>query len=276
MNYRHIFHAGNFADLLKHAVLIDLLNAMTRGSALTVIDTHAGAGLYDLSAEAARKTGEGEAGVVRLMAEAAPVVFDGLKAAVTRLNTGEVVRRYPGSPALIAAALRPGDRYIACELRPDDYAALRAMLPHQRDAQALREDGWAVAARLAPRAPAALLALIDPPFEAGDDYRRAAEAVKSILALNSGAVIAIWTPLKDLAGFDAFLGDLEDAASGHSILVAQTRLRPLTDPMKLNGCAMIVVNPTAGLASGVGEAAAWIAANLGDPGGEGRVEVLGR
>jgi 23S rRNA (adenine2030-N6)-methyltransferase len=275
MNYRHIFHAGNFADLFKHAVLIELLGAMTRGPALTVIDTHAGAGLYDLSAEAARKTGEGAAGVARLMAETAPSVFDGLKTAVRRANAGDAVRHYPGSPTLIAAALRPGDRYIACELRPDDHAALRAMLPREPRARALKEDGWLAAARLAPRAPAALLVLIDPPFEAGDDYRRAAETVQAILTRNAGAAVAIWTPIKDFATFDAFVGDLEDAAPSRPILVAQSRLRPLTDPMKLNGCAMIVINPPAALAGRAGEAAAWVAATLGDPGGEGRAEVFG-
>ncbi|HEX7761878.1 MAG TPA: 23S rRNA (adenine(2030)-N(6))-methyltransferase RlmJ, partial [Caulobacteraceae bacterium] len=126
MNYRHAFHAGNFADLLKHAIVLDLMGRLTAAAGpLTVVDTHAGAGGYDLAGELARKTGEGQAGIVRLMADAgAPAVFAPLKAAVRGVNgKGQSVRYYPGSPLLIAPALRPGDRYLACEIRSDDGAA---------------------------------------------------------------------------------------------------------------------------------------------------------
>jgi 23S rRNA (adenine2030-N6)-methyltransferase len=291
MNYRHAFHAGNFADLAKHAVLTGLLRALTaRPAPLTVIDTHAGAGLYDLAAEASRRTGEGEAGAARLMADAAaPAAFDDLKAAVRRVNPqakGEdgktedgkraagQGRWYPGSPLLVAAALRPRDQLIACELRPDDATALKRALPRELGALVHRGDGWEHAAKAAPAAPAALLVLIDPPFEAGDDYAQAVRLSARLLQLNRGAVVAIWTPLKDLATFDAFLGDLEDASRGAPILIAEVRLRPLSDPMRLNGCAMLVVNPPPALGDHASAAVAWIARTLGEPGGEGRVTLL--
>jgi 23S rRNA (adenine2030-N6)-methyltransferase len=127
LNYRHAFHAGNFADVMKHAILLELLAALTRESGgLTVIDTHAGAGIHDLRGGEASRTGEAAGGVVKLMAAEAPPVFDSLKAAVRRANRGDEIRFYPGSPLLIADALRARDRLIACELRPDDYAALKA------------------------------------------------------------------------------------------------------------------------------------------------------
>jgi 23S rRNA (adenine2030-N6)-methyltransferase len=276
MNYRHAFHAGNFADLVKHAVLTRLLGDLAIGAApLTVIDTHAGAGLYDLSAREARRTGEGDAGVGRLMAdERAPAAFDALKAAVRRVNAPGQSRYYPGSPLLIAAALRKRDRYIACELRPDDHAALKRALPRELAADVRLADGWACAPRAAPAPPAALLLLVDPPFEGGDDHRRAARLAERTLGINGAAVIAVWTPIKDLATFDGFLGDLEDAAEGRGILVAQARLRPLDDPMRLNGCAMVVVNPPPGLAEHAREVVEWTARVLGGAGARGVVTLL--
>jgi 23S rRNA (adenine2030-N6)-methyltransferase len=288
MNYRHAFHAGNFADLAKHAILTALLRDLTaKPQGLTVIDTHAGAGLYDLAAEASRRTGEGEAGVARLMADsAAPPAFDDLKAAVRRVNApdrrGEGQGRYyPGSPVLIAAALRPRDRSIFCELRDDDSLALKRVLPRELGALVHRGDGWAEAARSAPAAPAALLVLIDPPFERGDDYAQAVRLTVRLLRINRGAVIAIWAPIKDLATFDAFLGELEDAAHGAPllaapILAAEVRLRPLTDPMRLNGCAMIVVNAPPALDAHARTVVEWIANTLGEAGAQGRVTRLGR
>jgi 23S rRNA (adenine2030-N6)-methyltransferase len=272
VNYRHVFHAGNFADLLKHAVLTTLLADLTRaGGPLTVIDTHAGAGVYDLGSEAARRTGEASA-IVRLMADDdAPAVFDGLKAAVRQANGGPPVRFYPGSPELIAQVLRPRDRLIACETRRDDYETLREAL-RAPGAEASREDGWEAARRRTPRAPARVLVHIDPPYEAADDGARAAQAVKDVLGRNRDAVIAVWVPIKDLAGFDALVSGVEEAAA--PLLLVETRLRRPDDPLRLNGCAMVVVNPPFGLEAPAGDAAAWVAATLGEPGGLGRVQIL--
>jgi 23S rRNA (adenine2030-N6)-methyltransferase len=277
MNYRHIFHAGNFADLLKHAVLLEALAALARErGALTVIDTHAGAGRYELAGADARRTGEGVSGIGRLLADpGAPAVFAALISAVRRLNDGEP-RFYPGSPLLTLGALRPGDAYIGCELRADDHAALSALLAGNRRARILREDGWAALDRLAPPAPVRLLALIDPPFEASDDHARAAASAARVLARNPKATVMIWTPIKDLTSFDDALIALEDAARGAPVLVAETRLRPLSDPMRLNGCAMVAINPTPGLDASARAAATWIAEALGESGGLGRATILGR
>jgi 23S rRNA (adenine2030-N6)-methyltransferase len=265
VNYRHAFHAGNFADLFKHAVLLENLRAamaQARGP-LTVIDTHAGAGVYDLESEAARRTGEAAAVGVLMADRVAPVVFAPLKAAILRLNeTG--ARQYPGSPWLVAEALRPNDRLIACETRREDFELLRESLRGPAGVLAVREDGWEAVRRRTPKAPAAAVVLIDPPYEAADDAARVAAAVDAILARNVGAVVAVWAPIKDLAAFDALRSDLEDAARGRPVLCAEARLRPPDDPLRLNGCAMIVVNPPPGLEGPAQEAGRWIAHALGE------------
>ncbi len=254
-------------------MLIALLEQMTRGAApLTVIDTHAGAGVYDVASEAAVKTGEAAAGIGVLMAdEDAPAAFDALKAAVRRMNEGRV-RYYPGSPELIAQALRGRDRLIACEIRRDDFEMLSQTL-RAPGAMAAREDGWETARRRTPKGPAPVLVLIDPPYEAGDDPDRVADVVRAVLARNAGAVIAVWAPIKDLAGFDALVGSLEESAV--ALLLIETRLRPPNDPLRINGCAMIVINPPAGLEAPAAAAASWIAGALGEAGGLGRARIVG-
>jgi 23S rRNA (adenine2030-N6)-methyltransferase len=274
MNYRHAFHAGNFADLLKHALLAELMAALTADARpLTVIDTHAGAGLYDLGGALAKKTGEAERGIAVLMAdEAAPTAFDRLKAAVARANRrGEALRFYPGSPLLIAHALRPRDTYIACEIRADDNAALRGVLPREAGVQVLKADGWRTAVQRTPAAPARAFVLIDPPFEAPGDHAAIVGAASAVLRRNPGAVIAAWLPIKDLAGWDAFLGDLEDCVGRAPLLVAEARLRPLSDPMKMNGCALAVINPPPPLTAAAESVAEWIAGRLGEAGAAAKV-----
>jgi 23S rRNA (adenine2030-N6)-methyltransferase len=201
-----------------------------------------------------------------------PAAFDDLKAAVRRANRNGEVRFYPGSPVLIGAALRSRDRYIACELRPDDHAALRRVLPRHAGVDVLRGDGWTIALDRAPPGPAPLLVLIDPPFERPDDARQAIGLCGRIVKKNRSAVIALWVPIKDLAGFDALVTGLDDAIGAAPMMVIEARLRPLTDPMKMNGCAMLVANPPIGLETSAAAAVDWIARNLGERGGMGRVE----
>jgi 23S rRNA (adenine2030-N6)-methyltransferase len=277
MNYRHVFHAGNFADLAKHAILSRLLSDLTASPGpLTVIDTHAGAGLYDLDDSAARRTGEADAGVGRLLrAPDAPASLAPIRTAVQKVNPEGGGRFYPGSPLFIAAALRPADRYVACELRPDDFEALTRNLAGTHAAELHGGDGWKYAAQIAPKAPARLLVLIDPPFEQGDDYAQSVDLAGRIVETNPAAVVAIWLPIKDLNTFDVFLGDLEDAIGETPLLVAEVRLRPLDDPMRLNGCALVVTNPPPGLTKASAETVAWIARKLGEAGGLGRATLLG-
>lgn len=273
MNYRHAFHAGNFADLVKHAALLQLLARLTATPApLSVIDTHAGRGLYDLGGVEAKKSGEAEAGIARLLAAPqAPAEFAPLTAAVRKLNGAGAARRYPGSPWLIAEALRPGDTYLACELRADEHAALHERMMGRRGVQTLCADGFDAAATQTPATGKALV-LIDPPFERADDYSRIVETLAAVRRRNRTATALVWLPLKDLETLDGFLRDLEDAVST-PVLVAETRMRPLTDPLKMNGCALVLLSPPAEAATPLEAICGWTAKSLGQ-GGESRVYSL--
>jgi len=158
---------------------------------------------------------------------------------VAGLNGGRSVQRYPGSPWLIAQALRTADRYLACELRPDEHEHLRGVLRGRQNVRTLCQDGYAAAVAECPRE-GRVLVLIDPPFEQPDDYRRIVETLAAVRRRNRQAQALVWLPLKDLETFDAFLRDLEDAVAAPA-LVAETRMRPLTDPMKMNGCALVAI-----------------------------------
>jgi 23S rRNA (adenine2030-N6)-methyltransferase len=266
LNYRHAFHAGNFADLVKHAGLLRLLAELTKGGSppLTVVDTHAGRGLYDLAGAEARKSGEADAGVVQLMrAKDAPSDFGSLVRTVAALNAGGEVRRYPGSPWLIAESLRPGDRYVACELRPDEHEALRVAMRGRANVRTLNADGYAAAVSECPPR-GRVLVLIDPPFEKPDDYGRIVETLAALRRKNRTAQALVWLPIKDLETLDSFLRDLEDEVAA-PMLAAETRIKPLSDPMKMNGCALVLVDGP-DLAAPFAAICGWVAEALGTGG----------
>lgn len=273
LNYSHAFHAGNFADLVKHGVLLHVLGRLTAaGGPLLVIDTHAGRGLYDLSSAEARRSGEAEAGIVQLMkADDAPAAFNPLKAAVRALNEDGKVRRYPGSPWLIANCLRPKDEYLGCELKADEHAALKhALRANGSNTRLLKSDGYIEAPRHTPQN-ARVLLLIDPPFERADDYTRIIDTLKAVKTRNPAAQALIWLPLKDLETFDAFLRNLEDALD-RPMLIAQARMRPLKDPMKMNGCVLVLVDGPA-VGPEMSDICVWTTAALGEYGAARVLEV---
>ncbi len=274
MNYRHAFHAGNFADLVKHATLTTLLAALqAQHRCVSVIDTHAGAGAYDLSGALASKTGEAEAGIVRLMADAeAPPAFDALKAAVRRLNPAGGVRLYPGSPLIVAETQRPHDGYVGCELRDDDYASLAETLRPYPTAAAFQGDGYGRALEPAAQDDFKFV-LIDPPFERPDDYDQIVAATEGVLAADPTASLAAWLPLKDLETFDAFLRRLEKLEP-RRLVIAEARLKPLHDPMRMNGCAMVLIQPPAGIEPALQTICDWVARRLGTDGARGRVTAF--
>lgn len=264
MNYRHAFHAGNFADLVKHATLLELLRLMGGGAPLRVVDTHAGRGLYDLAGVEAQRSGEAEAGIGKLLgAQDAPAPLLALKGRVEALNA-QGGQRYPGSPWLITEALRREDSYLACELRAEEHAVLAQTLKARANVQTLCADGYAVAVeRCPPTGP--VLALIDPPFEKADDYRRCVDAMARLAARNNEAVVMVWLPLKDLETFDGFLRDAEDSC-GEPLMIGETRMQPLTDPMKMNGCALVLLGAPNALLEPLHDVCAWVAMTLGQDG----------
>ena len=271
MNYRHHFHAGNFADVFKHGVLLAIVAAMKREPiSLRVVETHAGAGVYDLRGEEAHKSKEAETGIMRLMADAeAPDVFDPLKKAVAAENAGGEVDIYPGSPVQLSTVLDEGDAYLSCELRPDDQDVLARILSRRAaKAQVVAQlaDGYTFAVEL-PAWRGQTLVVIDPPFERGDEYDQIVSA--ALVSIRRHNAMAIWTPIKDLETLDALVSRLE-SLNPANILVAEVRLRPLTDPMKMNGCAMILINAP-DIEAEVAVMAHWVAAHCGEAGGTARV-----
>lgn len=261
MNYRHSFHAGNFADIVKHALLLWLLERRQAQGPVSVIDTHAGAGLYDLTGDAARSK-EAEAGIARLMAAGdRPPLIEALATEVGRLNPDGGVTFYPGSPRLIANRLGEDDRYVGFELHPPVLDLLTEALEPFPAAMAQGGDGYDQARTWAAEATGAFV-LIDPPFEQPDDYHRAADTAAAIARTDPRATVAIWTPLKDMETFDGFLRRLDKAGIKRA-LVAEARLRPLSDPMRMNGCAVVVLNPPPGAEAAANEACGWVASALG-------------
>ena len=268
MNYRHSFHAGNFADLVKHALLLRLLAGRQAAGPVTVFDTHAGAGLYDLTGDALRSK-EAEAGVARLMAseDELPPAIKALADQVAALNPDGGVRFYPGSPLLMARALRPGDAYRGFELREEVKGLLDEALADFPNATAAVGDGYD-ALIPALRGATNPIVLIDPPYERGDDYQRAADAAIAVRRADPSAVVAVWTPLKDMETFDGFLRRLAPAGPA---LVAEARLRPLTNPMKMNGCSMVILGASPAIEAAAKDVCGWVATTLGDTGA--RAEV---
>jgi 23S rRNA (adenine2030-N6)-methyltransferase len=270
VNYRHAFHAGNFADLVKHAALLLVLDRLARTPGpFTVIDTHAGRGLYDLGGEDAQRSGEAAAGIGRLMqAKDLPSAFAPLRKAVSDLNRGGETRLYPGSPLLIAGALRPGDNYLACELRPDEHVALAQVMKGRPGVKTLCADGYEEAALKVPAKGKALI-LIDPPFERPDDYARIVVTLAAVARRNPSALVMVWLPVKDLETFDSFLREAEDAGAGE-LTVVEARMRPLADPMKMNGCALVLARAPVELDPALAEICDWTVRSLGER-GQGRV-----
>jgi 23S rRNA (adenine2030-N6)-methyltransferase len=268
MNYSHAFHAGNFADIVKHAALLAVLGRMqAAGTGLRVIDTHGGRGLYDLSASESRRSAEAERGVARLMAAGSlPAPVLALRDAVREVDPGPGVRLYPGSPRLVADRLRAQDRLTVFELNPREAGALAAALKGRPGVQVREADGFEGAPALS-EGEGGRLVLIDPPFERGDDYARSAEALRRIQARRADATVMIWLPLKDLETFDAFLRELEPAGA---FLVAEARLRPLRDPLRMNGCALVIASPPQGSEADLRAICSWTVEALGE-GGEARV-----
>lgn len=282
MNYRHGFHAGNFADLAKHAALLALLRGLRQGEApLLVVDTHAGAGAYDLSNPDFARSREAEAGIKALLAATVPDSLKPLAAYVRAKNAAagfaDRIGFYPGSPLLVLDHQRPADDYVGCELREDDFILLRQRIEPR--GQAVREDGYDVAIE-ATDDDKDLLYLIDPPFERADDYVRIVDCLHDVLALRPDARALVWLPLKDLETWDAFLRHMErdlvegDLIRAPDILAAELRLRPLTNPMKMNGCALVAVNPPEGFAPQLEAIARDVATVFGEHGAMARLRVI--
>ena len=247
MNYRHIYHAGNFADVFKHAVLARIIAYLKRkDAAFRVIDTHAGIGLYDLGSEEAQKTGEWRSGIGGLFDAAltgAPAewLHDYLSV-VRALNPEDDLRLYPGSPLLTRHLLRRQDRLTAVELHPEDAQNLKELFAGDHQVRVIELDGWlALGAQLPPKEKRGLV-LVDPPFEEGGEFARMVDGLKKAHRRWPGGIYAFWYPIKDRAAVERFGQSLREAGIPKILDVTLSIRSPSVEP-RLDGCGMAVVNP---------------------------------
>ena len=247
MNYRHAYHAGNFADVVKHIVLSRIIEYLKRKDApFRVIDTHAGIGLYDLSSEQAARTGEWLGGIGRLAGktftpEVATLLGPYLDAAGLNDAAGEI-KSYPGSPLITRRLLRKQDRLFAVELHPEDAAELRQLFAGDIQTRVLELDGWlALGAQLPPKERRGLV-LVDPPFEEPGEFERMADALAKAHHRWPGGVYALWYPVKNAREVAAFRDRLKQAGIP-KILDLRFDIRPPSSEPRLDGCGMAIVNP---------------------------------
>lgn len=236
MNYRHAYHAGNFADCMKHALLVWLLGAMMRKpSPLFVLDTHAGSGHYDLDGAPAQRTQEARDGILRLLRHPQPALFN-------YLDLVRTLGLYPGSPNLIRALLRPGDRMACCELHPEEATALRRLFARDDRVGVHRRDGWEALGALLPPKEKRGLVFIDAPFEDPNEFATLAAGLAAARRRFGSGVLVAWHPIKHLAPIRAFHTAIQESGM-RDVVTAELLLRAPLDPTRLNGCGLLVVNP---------------------------------
>lgn len=253
MNYRHAYHAGNFADVFKHIVLTRIVEYLKRkDAAFRVIDTHAGAGLYDLGSDEAQRTGEWQGGVGRLagrrFAPEVEVLLEPYREAVGLGPTSGTIEEYPGSPLVVRRLLRPQDRLFAVELHPEEAAALKRLFAGDIQVRVMQLDGWlALGAQVPPKEKRGMV-LIDPPFEEAGEFERMVTGLQKAHRRWPGGVYALWYPVKDRPAVAAFRAAL--AGSGiPKILDLSLDIRAPSVDARLDGCGMAVVNPPYTLAT---------------------------
>jgi 23S rRNA (adenine2030-N6)-methyltransferase len=259
VNYRHGYHAGNFADVVKHVALVAiLLHLKKKDTAFSVIDSHAGRGAYDLSGAEASRTGEARGGIARILdlAGEMPPALAGYLSLVKEMGGNA----YPGSPLIAAKLLRPQDRLTAIEKHPEEFAALKDVLKPFRNATAENADGYGRVLKLLPPPSRRGLVLIDPPFESPQEFSDLAQAVREAVRKFATGIYLVWYPIKSEAEANAFVGEV--LAGG--IAKAMTIDAKVPAPEgKLSRAGLLVINPSYGFDAEMRAAARLLAPRLG-------------
>ena len=247
MNYDHAYPAGTFADVVKHVLVARIVEYLKRkDKPFRVIDTHAGSGLYDLTAERAQKTGEWRTGIGRLidadLPEPARVLLAPYLDIVGDLNPGGGIKFYPGSPVLVRRLLRGRDRLTAIELHPDAAFELKNRFAGDFATRVIELDGWlALGAHVPPKEKRGLV-LVDPPYEIDDEFGRILDGLHKAHQRWPGGVYAFWYPIKDRDECERFRQDLAGLRIPRILDATLTIRAPLHYP-RLDGTGMVVVNP---------------------------------
>jgi 23S rRNA (adenine2030-N6)-methyltransferase len=245
VNYLHAFHAGNFADVHKHIVLLMLLEHLHKKSKpFFVLDTHAGRGLYDLKSDEAQRGGEWQNGVAKVAASQlnVPEITAYLRAIQQSPSGERALRFYPGSPLLIAGQLRDNDRAVFVEQQPEEAVALKNELQGRARVSVLMQDGYAaIKANLPPKENRGLV-LIDPPFEVPDEFERLAKALFTGLARWPNGMFCAWYPIKADGAHTRFHQQLKSSGL-KKLLLSEFNIKPADSPLGLNGSGLLIANP---------------------------------
>ena len=242
MNYRHAFHAGNFADVHKHVVLLALLERLKqKPKPLLYLDTHAGRGSYDLRAEDATRSGESREGIARLAGRAVRSA-DLLRYLQATHAAGATPTRYPGSPLIALFALREGDRAVLVEQQPDEAQALKQETSRMRDVAVVCGDGYAALKTYLPPRENRGLVLIDPPYEADTEFADVERALRLGLSRWPNGVFALWYPIKAGAQSQRLNASLQSSGL-RKLLRLELTVRPADSPIGLNGSGLVIANP---------------------------------
>lgn len=271
MNYRHAYHAGNFADVVKHVALACVLEHLKKKEKpFCVIDTHAGRGLYDLTGTEAARTGEAADGIGRFADLAgAPGASGAWLSCVRKEERGH----YPGSPRLAARLLRPQDRLVAIEKHPEEAKALMRSLAPFSNATVLAADGYERLAALLPPRERRGLILIDPPYEAEDEFARAADLLTVSYRRFATGIFLLWFPIKSKADADALTGEILSRGIDRAVRVDVVKEGEIDG--RLAAAGLLVVNPPYGFEGEMRAAADILTQCLGRPGKPATISVAG-
>ncbi|OQR38314.1 23S rRNA (adenine(2030)-N(6))-methyltransferase RlmJ [Pseudomonas sp. T] len=275
MNYRHAYHAGNHADVLKHIVLARIFALMARkDTPFAYLDSHSGIGLYDLLGDEASRTGEWESGIGRLAErDDLPELLEDYLGVVSALNPDGGLEFYPGSPELARRLTRPQDRVMLNELHPEDGRLLKANMAGERRISVHQGDGWLLPRAFLPVSEKRGVLLIDPPFEQPDDLERCVTALDEAIGRMRQTVVAIWYPIKDRRQLKRFYQRLEKS-SAPKMLRVELCVHPAETADRLNGSGLVIVNPPWPLDEELRGLLPWLAETLAQSEGSSQVDWL--
>ena len=286
MNYRHAFHAGNFADVMKHAILALVIEHLKlKPAPFRVIDTHAGTGRYALDAVAATKSGEWRDGIGRLLSGPIPAdvaqtlapYLDAVRSANPNMSDAPNAfpAVYPGSPLIARSLLRRGDNLVANELHPADHAELARHFAGDPQTKVMALDAWTAMKSLLPPKERRGVVLVDPPFEEPGEFHRLADGLRDATRRFETGIYLLWYPIKDPKRIRSFRARLADLGIG-KLAVAELWIRKPVNPDLLNGCGLAIVNPPYLLGEKLDVLLPFLADRLAaGPGAEGVYAALG-
>ena len=275
MNYRHAYHAGNHADVLKHLTLSRIFALLAKKEApYAYLDSHAGIGLYDLSADQASRTGEYLQGIARLWQAAdVPPLCDDYLRVVRELNPDGQLRYYPGSPELARQLSREQDRLHCNEKHPEDGQLLKENMHFDRRVAVHLGEGWHVPRALLPTREKRVVLLIDPPFEQADELERCVVALNETIGRMRQAIVAIWYPIKDARQLKRFYNQLASSSSP-KLLRVELLVHPADDASRLSGSGVVIANPPWGLEEQLRELLPWLTQRLAQSQGSFQLDWL--